>query len=378
MRGRSSKQPSMWYSIDLEEMIAADHPFRSIKKLVGAELARMSRRFSEAYSKEGRPSVPPERLLKAPLLQTLYSIRSERQLVERIRFDLLFRWFLDMSPEDPVFDASTFSRNRQRMADFGMQRAFFSGIVAEAIAQGLASHDHFTVDGTLMESLASIKSLQPIEDADTDGRGDDEQGPRGGGRNGEVNFRGERRSNATHRSTTDPEARLYSKGQGNRARPCHSGHLLGENRHGLIMELAVAEANGRSERRAALEMLDRVSRRHWVKPRTLAADRGYDAGGFLLDLEDREIKPHVAMRAGVIKAKTPDGDARRQMRARTRTVGYAIGQRRRKMIEEAFGWMKDVAGLRKLKHVGRWKIDQSVLMAATAFNLVRMTRLLAD
>ncbi len=249
-----------------------------------------------------------------------------------------------MSPEDPVFDASTFSRNRQRMADFGMQRAFFSGIVAEALAQRLVSHEHFTVDGTLMESLASIKSLQPIEDADTDERGDDEQGPRGGGRNGEVNFRGERRSDATHRSTTDPEARLYSKGQGNRAMPCHSGHLLGENRNGLIMDVAVAEANGRSERKAALEMLDRVSRRHWVKPRTLAADRGYDAGGFLLDQEDREIKPHVAMRAGVIKAKTPDGDARRRMRARTRTVGYAIGQRRRKMIEEAFGWMKDVAG----------------------------------
>lgn len=158
--------------------------------------------------------------------------------------------------------------------------------------------------------------------------------------------------------------------------PCHSGHLLGENRHGLIMDVAVTEANGRSEREAALAMLDRVSRRHWVNPRTLAADRGYDAGGFLLDLEDREIKPHVSMRAGVIKAKTPEGDARRRMRARTRTVGYAIGQRRRKVIEEAFGWIKDVAGLRKLKHVGRWKIEQSVLMAATAFNLVRMSKLL--
>ena len=376
MRGRNSKQPSMWYSIDLEEMIAADHPLRSIKKLVDAELARMSRRFSKAYSKEGRPSVPPERLLKALLLQTLYSIRSERQLVERIRFDLLFRWFLDMSPEDPVFDASTFSRNRQRMADFGLQRTFFNGIVAEAFARGLASHDHVTVDGTLMESLASIKSLQPIEDSGNDERDDDDQRPRGGGRNAEVNFRGERRSNATHRSTTDPEARLYSKGQGNRAMPCHSGHLLGENRHGLIMDVAVTEANGRSEREAALAMLDRVSRRHWVNPRTLAADRGYDAGGFLLDLEDREIKPHVAIRAGVIKAKTPEGHARRRMRARTRTVGYAIGQRRRKVIEEAFGWMKDVAGLRKLKHVGRWKIEQSVLMAATAFNLVRMSKLL--
>lgn len=379
MRGKTSRQPSMWYTIDLEEMVAADHPLRPIKRLVDAELSRMSERFSKAYSREGRPSVPPERLLKALLLQALYSIRSERQLVERIRFDLLFRWFLDMDPEEVVFDASTFSRNRQRMADFGLQRAFFDGIVAEALGRGLASDEHFTVDGTLIESLASIKSVKPIVEIEPREEDDDRVGPppASRGRNVAVDFRGERRTNRTHRSTTDPEARLYSKGQGNRAMPCHSAHLLSENRNGLIVGVGVAEANGRSEREQALAMLDRARQRHWVRPRTVAADRGYDAGEFLRALESRQVTPHVAMRAGVIRARNAAGDARRRMKRRMRTVGYAISQRRRKVIEEAFGWIKDIAGLRKSRHVGRWKLEQNVLMAATAYNLIRMSRIAA-
>ena len=379
MRGRTDKQPSMWYAIDLEDMVDADHPLRAIKKLVDDRLRCMSGRFSKAYSQGGRPSVPPERLLKALLLQALYSIRSERQLVERIRFDLLFRWFLDMSPEEQVFDATTFTRNRQRMDEHALQREFFDSVVAEAFRRKLASHDHFTVDGTLIESLASIKSLQPIESGEdgTEDKGDGSP-PSSGGRNEAVDYRGQRRSNKTHRSTTDPEARLYSKGQGNRALPCHSAHLLGENRNGLIVAAGVAEANGMSERETALEMLDHARRRHQARPKTLAADRGYDAGGFLLDLEHREIKPHVAVRSGAIKAKTDDGDARRRMRRRMTTKGYGMSQRRRKMIEEAFGWMKAVSGPRKARHVGRWRLEQSVLMAATAFNLVRMAKLLSS
>ena len=379
MRGKTDPQTSLFFSINMEDRIRPDHPLRPIKHAVEAVLGDLTSLLEGSYSQIGRPSVPPERLLKASLLQCLYSIRSERQLVERLDTDLLFRWFCDMDPAEPVFDATAFTHNRERLQANGIVAAFFEKIVARAIDAGLTSDEHFSVDGTLIESYASIKSFKP-KDNDANDFGDDSNGFKS--RNAEVDFHGQKRSNATHRSTTDGEARLYRKGDGQPARLCHMGHAITENRNGLIMAVMVTEANGRAEPAAAIELLDKLRERHRVRVKTVGEDRGYDSGPHLLELERRGITPHVAM---LNKTRDPTTvrpcereryAARVRMRERQKTTEYAISQKCRKRVEECFGWMKTVAGLVRTQLVGRWKLQQQMYWAASAFNLVRMRNLL--
>lgn len=383
MRGKADRQAVLFVAaIDLESRVRAGHPLRAIKRMADEDLAKMSRRFNAAYSTEGRPSVPPERLIKALLLQALYSIRSERQLVERIDHDLLFRWFLDLRIDDAVFDATAFSHNRQRLETHGLIAAFFDSTVRRALRAGLASEDHFSVDGSLIEAHASIKSFKP-RDREDDDRGD----PNGfKSRNAEVDFRGQKRSNATHASTTDPDAKLFRKGDGQPARLCHALHTLVENRNGLVLAVRVDSPLGNSEPGAALSLVGRVEKRFGLRPRTLGADKGYDQGPLLLELEKRKVTPHVAVKAGPIGGRPGTRhrrenrgviDARRRMRRRTRTVGYSISQRCRKKIEEAFGWMKTVGGLARTRLIGHVRTNQQAHLVAAAFNLVRMRSLAA-
>ena len=374
MRGRRSVQGGMFYVIDINERVGADHPLRAIKRMVDEELSRMGRTFRAAYSDIGRPSVPPERLLKAMLLQALYSIRSERQLVERIDTDLLFRWFLDMDPAEEVFHPTAFTKNRDRLAEHGLVAGFFDGVVRRAMDEGLASDDHFTVDGTLIRSHASLKSLKPIGA----NRQDDGQEPPtdGEGRNPSMNFHGQKRSNATHRSTTDAEARLYRKGAGQPAYLCHSAHAISENRHGLVMAVSVAQADGTAERKQSLAMLKHLKRKHRIEPLTLGADKGFDDGKYLQELEDHVVDPHVAIREGTIDLKDDASVTRWLARQTSRTKEFKTSQRRRKLLEEAWGWVKTVAGLARTKLVGRWKLLMQVQMASAAYNLVRMRSLL--
>lgn len=383
MRGTNEPQSSLWYSINLEDMVEAAHPLRPIKRMVDVALARISASFSAAYSEHGRPSVPPERLLKALLLQCVYTIRSERELCRRLRTDMLFRWFLDMHPDEAVFDHAVFTHNRDRLDSHGLTRKFFDSVVRQAIEAGLTSDEHFTVDGSLIQSHASLKSLKRIEREATQSEGPKDEPPRGGptpksrrSRNEPVDFKGERRTNETHRSTTDPEARLYRKGNGVAANLCHSVHALTENRHGLVLAVEVDEANGTAERESALRMVDRLKRRHGVAPTTLGADMGFDAGPFLLELESRRIEPHVAIRPGRIKRKDECAEARRRARDRRRLAGYCRSQRKRKLVEEYFGWGKLVGPMRRTRHVGRFKIRQQVELTGAAYNLVRMAKLL--
>lgn len=386
MRGTLPTQPSMFYAIDVESRIRPDHPLRPIRQMVDEELEKMSALFDAAYTRDnGRPSVPPERLLKALLLQCLYSIRSETQLIERIDTDLLFRWFLDMDPAQDTFDQTTFTHNRPRLERHGIVAAFFDGVVRRAMAAGLTSDEHFTVDGTLIESHASIKSFVRKDGSDDNGDGNGFKP-----RNADVDFHGQRRSNATHASKTDPQARLYKKSAGQAARLYHMGHALAENRHGLLMGVCVSEAAGDAEPAAALAMVARLRQQHRVTPATLGSDKGYDQGPYLLELEKRRVEPHTAMKAGAIGGATmrtrpsrrrkidrPPIEARRRMRRRQRTRGYRLSQRCRKKIEEAFGWIKTVATLARTKLVGRWKITQQLHLAAAAYNLVRMRKLAA-
>jgi transposase len=279
MRGHGESNCSLWYTLDLEELVERDHPLRAIKRMVDEALRGMDGDFRRAYSRHGRPSVAPERLLKSLLLQSLYTIRSERELCRRLKTDMLFRWFLDMTPDEEVFVPTVFTHNRERLAEHGLTQRFFAGVVRQAIDAGLASDEHFAVDGSLIQSHASLKSLRRLaregDEGDDDGDGDrpsPQGGPRRKSRNEPVDFRGERRVNDTHRSGTDPEARLYRKSSGTGAFLSHSMHALTENRHGLVLAVDVAEANGRSERECALGMVRSVRRRHGVSVSTLAAD----------------------------------------------------------------------------------------------------------
>jgi transposase len=373
MRGTPDYQSQIYYAIDIESWIDPEHPLRAVKKRADAVLGAMRTDFEAAYSRMGRPSIPPEMLLKALLLKALYSIRSERQLVEQIRMNLLYRWFIDLSLDAPVWDATSFTKNRERFERHGLLRVFFDHVVAEALVEQWASDEHFSVDGTLIASYASMKSVRPIEggaERVSDDAEDDDPG------NPTVNFRGQRRTNATHRSITDPEARLMRKGRGQAAQLAHAGHVLMENRHGLVIDVAVSEANGTAEREQALAMMRRTRRRHRLTPKTLAADKGYDAGAFLHELEvDEKVIPLVPTRRGPIKSRTPAAEARRRARRRQRTQRYQIGQRKRKRAEEIFGWDKTIGGMDRLRHVGRWKIDQQWLIVNVAYNLLRLARL---
>lgn len=372
MRGRPDAQTNVFHTFHVDDMIPADHPLRAIKPRVDAILRSMSRRFSAAYGKTGRPSVPPERLIKAMLLRAIYSIRSDIQLCEQVRYNLLFRWFLDLQPSEEVWTPEVFSMNRERFEQHGFVRTFFDKIVESAIVEELVSEDHFSVDGSLIQSHASLKSLRPIESSDekvSDGGDDNDPG------NPSVNFRGHKRSNKTHRSLVDPEARLARKGPGKPALLSHSVHVLMENRHGLCVDIALDEANGHAERLQAAIMLEHVYKRQGLSPRTLAADGGYRDGSFLAACEGDGITPHVPLPDTPIRGECEASEARRRAKRRMGTKGYSISQRVRKRVEEIFGWLKTIGGLARTRLVQRWKILQEGQLAASAYNLLRIARL---
>lgn len=392
MRGRVDRQQSIFVAFDLEQRVPDDHPLRKIKRWADAVLAEMSRDFSRAYGTTGRPGIPPEQMIKALLLQALYSIPSETKLVEAIEYNVLYRWFLDLPMEQHAWTQEAFSMNRDRFELHDLYRKFFDRVVSEAIDQKLASPDHFTIDGTLIRSLASHKSLQPIESADVasvegskrikkkDGGGDGDSDTGGAGdvratRDELVDWRGVKRSNATHRSTTDPEARLARKGNGRESHLCHSGHVLMENRSGLCLNITADFADGHAERRNALRMLKHVKQRHKLVPRTLGVDKGYRAGSFLMEVEKHGTTPHAPIDAQMIKGDSPESHARRRARRRMKTVGYRLSQRVRKRCEQIIGWGKTVAGLARTRFIGLVRIENAALLAGAAYNLLRMTRL---
>jgi len=371
VRGNPQLQNPMFFVANTEERLPKDHPLRAIKRRADEVLTTMQGAFDDAYSATGRPGIPPEALLKALLLQALYSIPSERRLVDAINWNLLYRWFCDLDPDQAVWDATAFTHNRERFARHGLVQRFFERVVATALVERYASNDHFTVDGTLIQSWASLKSFRP-----KDPPGD--RPPSEGGRNPSVNFRGEKRRNETHHSTTDPEARLARKSDGQPALLCHSGHALMENRHGLCLDIAVAAATGHAERETAAKLVRRFRRRHGLQPKTLGGDAGYQAGAFLQRVEkELEITPHVPITAARVTSGGESGAARRRMLQRMKTKGYALSQRARKKIEQMFGWMKQAGGLRKVRHVGRWKIQQVAYLWAAAYNLLRLAHLQA-
>lgn len=372
MIGRPEAQSQIYFAIDIESWIRRDHPLRMVKTHADAILRDMRSEFRKAYARMGRPSIPPEMLLKALLLKALYSVRSEAQLVQEIQFNLLYRWFLDLSLDAPVWDASSFGHNRERFEKHGLLRSFFDRVVESGYVEELMSEEHFSVDGSLIQSYASMKSLRPIDTTDqrvSDSAEDDDPG------NPSIRFRGEKRSNQTHRSLVDPEARLARKADGQPSVLAHALHLLTENRHGLIVDVAVTEANGHAERAAALEMIDRTQERQAVPLNTLAADKGYDAGEFLIAVEQKDVTPMIPVRAGPIRGRTPAADARRRARRRQRTKAYRISQQKRKLTEESFGWSKTIGGLRRSRQIGRWKIMQQALVVCAAYDLLRICKL---
>jgi transposase len=360
MRGDDRQTGWMFSYVSPEERVPADHPLRVIRRLTDTIFARLSPQFDQLYSTMGRPSIPPEKLLRALLLQGLYTVRSERLLMEQLHYNLLFRWFVGLSMDDPVWDATTFTKNRDRLLDGAIATAFFHEVLVEAKAAQLLSDDHFTVDGTLLEAWASQKSFRRH---DTSCEPPDDPG------NPTVNFRGEARKNDTHRSTTDPDARLYKKSAGTEAKLAYLGHLLTENRHGLIVDALVTPATGTAERDAAMTMLsDLPSGRR----RTIGGDKNYDTRAFVREARELGVTPHVAQypeterRGSAIDGRT------------TRHAGYAISQRKRKLVEQAFGWMKTVGLLRKLHHRGGPLVHWIFTFAAATYNLVRLRRLLAQ
>jgi transposase len=359
MRGSDEGSGRLFSYVDLESRVRRDHPLRAIREIANVALATLAPDFSELYSKTGRPSVAPERLLRAMLLQAFYSVRSERQLMERLDTDLLFRWFVGLGVDDQVWDATVFSKNRDRLLEGAIAAKFLAAVLAQPRVKRLMSSDHFSVDGTLIEAWASMKSFKP-----KDGSGNDP--PPGSGRNAEVDFKGEKRSNETHASTTDPEARLYRKGAGMEAKLAFLGHALMENRAGLIVNACLTPADGHGERNAALAMIEPLANRPIGI--TLGADKGYDARVFVNELRAMNVRPHV----------TQNTNGRRSAidRRTTRHPGYAVSQRIRKRIEEAFGWMKTVAGQRKTKFRGVERIGWSFAFAAAAYNLIRLPKLI--
>lgn len=371
MRGDDREQGSMFSYRSLEDRVPLDHPLRPMRAMVDLALEEVSPRFAEVYASTGRPSIPPERLLRALLLQILFSVRSERQLMEELEYNLLYRWFVGLGMDDPVWVPTTFTKNRDRLLEGDVARAFFDAVLAQAADERLLSSDHFSVDGTLVEAWASHKSFRPKSQGRPNSRKKrrdrhhrDGGGSGGGPRNPSVDFRGERRLNDTHASTTDPEARMARmKGEG--AKLAYQGHVLMENRHGLVVDARLTEANGYAERETALEMLGDLPEGSRV---TLGADRGYDTRGFVEGCRALGVTPHVAQHTG--RASRIDGRT-------TRHAGYAESQKKRKRIEEIFGWMKTVGLMRKTRHRGQRKVDWVFVFTAAAYNLVRIRNLAA-
>ena len=357
MRGTDVQQSGMFSYVSLEQRVPATHPLRAVRTLLDEALSGMSRDFDRVYADGGRPSIAPERLVRALTLQILYSIRSERLLCEQLDYNLLFRWFVGLGVDDPIWDHSTFTKNRERLIEAKVARKLLRRVVRRAKATGLLSNEHFSVDGTLIESWAAVKSMR---------RRDGQDEPPGPGRNPTVDFRGEQRSNETHVSPTDPEARLYRKAKGQPAKLYFMGHVLMDHRHGLPVDVEVTAADGHAERRAALAMLDRQpARAH----RTLAADKAYDTADFVADCRDRGVTPHVAANDGRSGGSALDGRT-------TRHTGYRLSQRIRKRIEEGFGWGKDGRPLRKMKLRGQAQVGFMTTLTIGCYALLRVANLL--
>lgn len=363
MRGIQDRQTSMLAVISIEQRIPSDHPLRPIKRMADQELKKLSGVFNQMYSQVGRPSVAPERILKSLLLIALYSVRSERQFSEQLGYNLLFRWFLDMELEEESFDATVFSKNRDRLVEHEVGRLFFDAVVKQAREGGLMSDEHFTVDGTLIEAWASLKSFRPKTE---DRSGDNDQGDPS---NRWVDFHGEKRSNETHESKTDPDSLLMRKGPGKEAKLCYGAHALMENRNGLLIDLMVSQATGSAEREAAKDMIQR-QRRKGVKVKSLGADKAYDTEDFVGFLRGRKILPHVAANTQRRGGSAIDG---RTMRHQS----YSVSQRIRKRVEEIFGWVKTVGGFRKTRYRGTERTQLAAWWVGAAYNLVRMAKLAA-
>lgn len=357
MRGADRQTAAMFTYASPESLVPKDHPLRAIRPLVNAALERLSGAFDTLYSPFGRDSIAPEKLMRALLLQAFFSIRSERQLMEQITYNMMFRWFVGLAMDAAVWDVTVFTKNRDRLLDGDIAGAFLTAILRDPEVMPLLSNEHFSVDGTLIEAWASMKSFKP-----KDGSGE----PPTGGRNGEVNFRDAPRGNETHASTTDPDARLYKKAAGQSARLCHMGHVVTENRNGLVVAAALTQATGTAEREAACAMLSDLPGSHGA---TIGADKAYDTAAFVAEMRRLGVTPHVAQnntrRRSAIDGRT------------TRHAGYDVSQRLRKRIEEVFGWMKSAAGFRKTRHRGTDRVGWMFALNAAAYNLVRLPKLLA-
>jgi transposase len=384
MRGSDDQTASLFSYVSCEARVPFDHPLRLIRAVVDEALEVLSPGFDGIYAQAGRPSIAPEKLPRALLLRAFYSIRSERQLMEQLDYNLLFRWFVGLSMDAPVWDASTFSKNRDRLLEGDVAQTLLAAIIAQPRVKTLMSDDHFSVDGTLIQAWTSQKSFQPKPPSDTGGEGDDP--PASGitpgespakvttsaGRNQERDWRGQKRSNETHASVTDPDARLARKSNGQSSILAYTGHVLMENRSGLVARVCLTHATGTAERDAALTMVETLTPRRRI---TLGGDKGYDAAAFIASLRDRWITPHIApdthpTKTGKRRRSAIDGRT-------TRHAGYGISQRVRKRIEEVFGWVKSAAGLRQTKHRGRDRVGWCFALATTAYNLIRLPRLLA-
>jgi len=357
MRGTDRETGKLFSYASPESLVPHDHPLRAIRALVNAALERLSPKFERIYAQEGRPSIAPERLLRALLLQALFTIRSERQLMQQISYNMLFRWFVGLAIDVTVWDVTVFTKNRDRLLQGDIARAFLAAILVDPQVKPLLSSEHFSVDGTLIEAWASMKSFRP-----KDGSGE----PPAPGRNGERDFHDEKRSNQTHASSTDPDARLYKKSPGSAAKLCHMGHVVMENRNGLVVAAEMTPATGTAEREAAVAMVEELAAGQHM---TVGADKAYDTADFVAEMRRLGVTPHVSQhtngRRSAIDGRT------------TRHPGYAISVRVRKRIEEVFGWIKTVGGLRKTRHRGTALVGWVFTLAAAAYNVVRIPKLLA-
>jgi len=356
MRGDDQQQSAMFSYISAEQRVPKDHPLLAIRSMVDTTLDKLSPQFEALYSHTVRPSIAPEKLLRALLLQVLYTVRSERMLMEQLDYNFLFRWFVGLNLDDPVWDPTVFTKNRERLLAGDIADGFFDQVLVQARQRKLLSDEHFTVDGTLIEAWAGQKSFKRKEDS--------EQPPPEDPGNPSIDFRGEKRTNATHSSTTDPEARLYKKAKGQEAKLCYLGHVLMENRHGLVVNTRVTQATGTAEREAAVDMCEEIAGNGRV---TLGADKNYDTQDFVRDLYELKVTPHVSQnttgRSSAIDDRT------------TRHAGYAVSQKKRKRVEEIFGWMKTVGLMRKTRHRGVSRVGWTFTFAAAVYNLVRMRTL---
>jgi transposase len=355
MRGTDYEQSAMFSYISAERRVPRDHPLRAIRIMADVALRQLSRGFDALYASSGRPSIPPERLLRALLLQMLYTVRSERLLMEQLDYNFLFRWFVGLSMDDRVWDVTVFTKNRDRLLKGKVAEAFFVAVLAQARQRGLLSDEHFTVDGTLIEAWAGQKSFKRKDGKAAAPPHDDDPG------NPTVNFHGEERRNDTHQSTTDPEALLARKGKGKESKLSYAGHVLMENRHGLAIDCCVTQATGRAEPQAALAMVAQIPGWHRI---TLGADKGYDRKDLVQEMRDHRVTPHFARKqTSIVDQRT------------TRHPGYAVSQRKRKRVEEIFGWVKTIGGLRKTRHRGVARVDWIFSLALATYNLVRMRNL---